>query len=102
MRKFSVVYVPIGVNTFCLESAQVQFEQSCRMIRSFEPESVCPPGILFELQDLTDYLDMTAPDLFILQNITFANSAYTQEVLKRAGDCPILLWTLREPVVNGT
>ena len=36
----------------------------------------------------------------ILQNITFANAAYASEVLKKL-DCPILLWTLREPVIDG-
>ena len=36
----------------------------------------------------------------ILQNITFANAAYASEVLKRFS-CPVLLWTLREPVIDG-
>jgi L-fucose isomerase-like protein len=40
------------------------------------------------------------PDLIILQNVTFANAAYIMEVLNRF-DCPLLLWTLREPVVDG-
>lgn len=40
------------------------------------------------------------PDLVILQNITFANAAYASEVLKKL-DCPILLWTLREPAIDG-
>lgn len=37
----------------------------------------------------------------MLQNITFANAAYASEVLKRFA-CPIVLWTLREPVIDGT
>jgi L-fucose isomerase-like protein len=40
------------------------------------------------------------PDVIILQNITFANAAYASEVLRRF-DAPILLWTLREPVIDG-
>ena len=37
----------------------------------------------------------------MLQNITFANAAYAMEVLRRFRDVPILLWTLREPVIDG-
>ena len=39
-------------------------------------------------------------DLIILQNVTFANSAYATEVFKKL-DAPVLLWTLREPVIDG-
>ena len=40
------------------------------------------------------------PDLIVFQNLTFANAAYMSEVLRRF-DCPMLLWTLREPVIDG-
>ena len=36
----------------------------------------------------------------MFQNLTFANAAYMSEVLRRF-DCPVLLWTLREPVIDG-
>ena len=36
----------------------------------------------------------------MFQNLTFANAAYMSEVLRRF-DCPMLLWTLREPVIDG-
>lgn len=49
---------------------------------------------------LDAFLEECQPDLVILQNITFANAAYASEVLKKL-DCPILLWTLREPVIDG-
>jgi L-fucose isomerase-like protein len=46
-------------------------------------------------------MDEIDPDLIVLQNITFANAAYASEILHRFTDVPILLWTLREPVIDG-
>ena len=45
-------------------------------------------------------MDTLQPDLIVFQNLTFANAAYMSEVLRRF-DCPLLLWTLREPVIDG-
>ena len=93
---FCPVYVPVGVPTFHLESAQDQFEKSVRMLRAF----VCPEKMLLSLDDLQHFLDGLHPDLVVFQNLTFANAAYMSEVLRRY-EGPILLWTLREPVIDG-
>ena len=98
---FQVAYVPIGVGTFHLESAQEQFDRSVAMLKELCGSCVFPDKMLLTVDDLCAYLDTIHPDLIILQNITFANAAYAGEVLKRF-DCPILLWTLREPVIDGT
>ena len=97
---FQVAYVPIGVGTFHMESAGMEFQKSVEMLRSLTENGVYPDKMLLNLKDLDDYLDTLQPDLIILQNITFANAAYSCEVLKRFR-CPILLWTLREPVIDG-
>ncbi len=97
---FQVAYIPIGVGTFHLESAQIEFEKSVKMISSLTDNGVYPEKMLLTIQDLTEFLDQIDPDLIVLQNITFANAAYASEVLKRF-TCPILLWTLREPVIDG-
>ncbi len=97
---FQVAYVPIGVGTFHLESAQVQFEKSIELISSLTDCGVYPDKMLLTLEDLDAFLDTIHPDLIILQNITFANAAYASQVLKRF-TCPILLWTLKEPVIDG-
>ena len=100
MSDFKLAYVPIGVPTFELVSAGEQFEKSKKMLRSLCADAVCPEEMLLSVDKLTAFLDGLSPDLIVLQNITFANSAYVCEVLKRF-DCPILLWTLREPVIDG-
>ncbi len=98
--KFQVVYVPIGVGTYHMETAHDQFDQSVSLLKSISDEVVCPEDILLTVDALSAYLDTVDPDLVILQNITFANAAYASEVLKRFS-CPILLWTIREPVIDG-
>ena len=97
---FQVAYIPIGVGTFHLESAQSQFEQSVELISSLTDKAVWPEKMLLTVDDLTEFLDGIDPSVIILQNTTFANAAYASEVLKRFS-CPILLWTLREPVIDG-
>lgn len=98
--KFQVAYVPIGVGTFHLESAQAAFDQSKELLSSLTDAAVYPENMLLTMDALNTYLDELHPDLIILQNVTFANAAYASEVLKRF-TCPILLWTLREPVIDG-
>ncbi|MBQ9685098.1 MAG: fucose isomerase [Oscillospiraceae bacterium] len=100
MKEFVPVYVPVGVPTFHLESAQDQFDRSVSMLRSVDERFVCPDQMLLTLDALRAFLDTVQPDLIVFQNLTFANAAYMAEVLRRF-DCPLLLWTLREPVIDG-
>ena len=100
MKPFTPVYVPVGVPTFHLESARDQFERSVKLLREVEEGFVCPEEMLLSIDRLRDYLDGLQPDLIVFQNLTFANAAYMAEVLRRF-DCPLLLWTLREPVIDG-
>lgn len=97
---FQVAYIPIGVGTFHLESAQIEFDKSIKLLSSLTEHGVYPDKMLLTLDDLNGFLDTIHPDLIVLQNITFANAAYAGEVLKRFA-CPVLLWTLREPVIDG-
>ena len=99
-RKFEVAYVPIGVPTFHLESAQIEFEKSIKMISEITDCGKYPEKMLLSMDALDDFLDSISPDLLIVQNITFANAAYISRVLQRF-DVPVLLWTLREPVIDG-
>ncbi len=98
----SIVYVPIGVPTFHQESARGAFEASLMLLRSLSGEVLAPAGPLLSVSAVGEFLDeITDPALLILQNATFANAAYASEVLRRFSDAPLLLWTLREPVIDG-
>ena len=100
MKPFVPVYVPVGVPTFHMESAQSAFERSSKALRAIDDAFVCPDEKLLSLDALRSYLEPLAPDLIVFQNLTFANAAYMAEVLRRT-DCPVVLWTLREPVIDG-
>lgn len=100
MADFQLAYVPIGVPTFHLESAQKEFDKSVELLNSLTDSVLVPDEMLLSIDKLDAFLDGVNPDLIVLQNITFANSAYASEVLRKF-DCPILLWTLREPVIDG-
>ncbi|MBR0207701.1 MAG: fucose isomerase [Oscillospiraceae bacterium] len=100
MKEFTPVYVPVGVPTFHLESAQRQFDLSVGLLKAVDERFAVPEKMLLSLDDLRAFLDGVSPDLIVFQNLTFANAAYMSEVLRRF-DCPMLLWTLREPVIDG-
>ena len=97
---FNAVYIPVGVPTYHLETAQDQFERSCAMLRAVDADFVCPDEMLLGLDKLRAFLEGKNPDLVVFQNLTFANAAFMSQVLRRF-DCPVLLWTLREPVIDG-
>ena len=100
MKKFEVLYIPIGVPTFHLESAQREFDASVELIKAIEPDAIVPDEMILSIDLLRTFLDDKNPDLVIVQNITFANAAYATEVFKRL-NAQFLLWTLREPVIDG-
>lgn len=102
MKDFEAAYVPIGVGTFHMPSADAAFAASKKMLKGICDKVAVPDEKLLTIDALDAYLDTLHPDLIILQNLTFANAAYASEVVHRFPDVPILLWTLREPVIDGT
>ena len=100
MNEFTPVYVPVGVPTFHMESAEDAFARSCKALKRLDPRFVCPAEKLLSVDALKAYLETVRPDLIVFQNLTFANAAYMSEVL-RVYSGPIVLWTLREPVIDG-
>lgn len=101
MKQFEIAYLPIGVPTFHLESARAEFERSAKLLQGFGESTKVPADLLLSLDQLNEFMEPLDPELIILQNATFANAAYSQEVLHRFPDVPILLWALREPVIDG-
>ncbi len=100
-KEFQIAYLPIGVPTFHLESAGNEFQKSAELLTSICAGTRVPGEMLLSVDKLNDFMDTLDPDLIILQNITFANAAYAQEVLHRFPNVPIVLWALREPVIDG-
>ena len=101
MKKFEVIYVPAGVGTFHMESAKDRLEKSVGLLKSIYEDTVCPDGMLLSPDEVDSFLEGKDPDLIIFQNLTFANSAYMQQVMRRFTSVPLLIWTLREPAIDG-
>ena len=100
MQPFTPVYVPVGVPTFHMPSAEDVFHRSAVLLKSLCSDTVCPEQMLLSVDALRDFLRPLKPDLVIFQNLTFANAAYMSEVL-RTVSCAVVLWTLPEPVIDG-
>lgn len=98
--QFNYLYIPIGVPTFHLESAGAEFEKSIELLKGIDDALIAPDEMLLSIDKLNAFTADKNPDFVIVQNITFANGAYIAEVLRRF-ECPVLLWTLREPVIDG-
>lgn len=101
MKEFQVAYIPVGVPTFHLESAGKLFEESADLLRGFCENVKVPSEMLLSIDKLKAFLEEIDPDLIVLQNITFANAAYASEVMHHFSSVPLLLWTLREPMIDG-
>lgn len=101
MKEFQVAYIPVGVPTFHLESAGKLFEESADLLRGFCNNVKVPSEMLLSIDKLNAFLEEIDPDLIVLQNVTFANAAYASEVMHHFSSVPLLLWTLREPVIDG-
>ena len=101
MKDFTPVYIPVGVPTFHLESARDLLERSRSLLQAVCPDLAVPDDILLSVEAVKDFISGLEPGLIVFQNLTFANAAYISEVIQTC-DCPVLLWTLREPVIDGT
>ena len=98
---FEYMYIPIGVPTYHLESAQKEFDKSVELLKGIDESVEVPDELLLSIDKLDEFIEGKRPDLIIVQNITFANGAYIAQALRKT-DCPVVLWTLREPVIDGT
>lgn len=96
-----ILYLPIGVPTFHLESAQAEFEKSVSLLKKIDDSIAVPDEMLLSTQKLDEFIEGKQPSLVIIQNVTFANGEYTARIMRKF-DCYVLLWTLREPVIDGT
>ncbi len=107
MTDFSIVYVPVGVGTFHMETAGQAFRDTCALLCSLAEEAglqegtlKLPEGILFSSAEVDAWMDGKDPSLVILQNVTFANAGYTEKLLAHT-KAPVLIWTLRDPAADG-
>lgn len=92
------VYYPIGVPTYDMEAAQKIFDASSSLLRNIGYHVQYPDNTILSLSALEKQITKNGnADLVIIQNITFANSAYTAKIVTAHREANFLLWTLEEP-----
>ena len=98
---FEALYLPIGVSSFDVETAGDKLLDSKQVINQVDKNIVMPEGLLLSIDAVAEFLRDKNPDLVIVQSVTFADASYIAEIMHRV-DCQIILWTIPEPVVDGT
>ena len=101
MAEFKALYIPAATGTFHMETAEDQFRKSVTALKSISDNIICPEEKLIGSDAVKEFVKGRKAELVIFQNLTFANGAFISEVLKELPRCPVLLWTLREPVIDG-
>ena len=96
---FRTIYIPVGVPTFDQTAAGDMIRKSSALLKELCPDIDVPEGLLLGADKVAAFTAEKQADLAVIQNVTFANGAYTAEVLL-ALDCPVLLWTPEEPVAD--
>ena len=62
-----VVYVPIGVGTYHMETAADLLARSIATLKGISEDVVCPEQVLLTVDAVAEYLSDKNPDLVILQ-----------------------------------
>ncbi|MGI8315966.1 sulfoquinovose isomerase [Halobacillus mangrovi] len=99
----SVLYVPIGRKTFDLEAGEVQRQKSSEMLKELEVSLIEPEGILTSPDELKDFLKTVQKEKVvttIYQSVTFADGEFVETLIKEV-DAPVVVWSIREPSING-
>lgn len=97
---FQTVYLPIGVPSYDLDEAKMKFNDSVSMLKQVDKNIVIPDGPIVSLGEIRSFLKDKNPKFAIVQNLTFATGTFITEILRKI-DCPVLLWTIPEPVIDG-
>ena len=93
----TVVYLPIGRETFDMDAANNVFTQSAEYLRTLEAHVLVPEGVITSLEELTAVLEQFAvePDLILLQFATFVDATFAQKVAE-VYDAPFVVWSVLE------
>ena len=96
-----IVFLPLARTTFSMPDATDSFNKSCQMLEGLVDNLQRPQEMLTSPEMLSDYLTtIDSPDLIIYQCTTFISGDFVTEITRRF-NCPVLVWSLREPSIDG-
>jgi len=97
----NIVFLPLARTTFSMPDAEAVFNQSCRLLEGLTEQLQRPREMLTSLEMLSDYVDtLESPGLIIYQCTTFIGGDFVSKLMQRF-DCPIIVWSVREPSIDG-
>lgn len=94
----TVVYLPIGRQTFDMDAANNVFVQSAEYLQPLDAQVLVPEGVITSVEDLTAVMERFAvvPDLVVLQFATFVDATFARKVAE-VYDAPFVVWSVLEP-----
>lgn len=96
-----VAFFPVARTTFFMPSAEEIFENSSCVLQKIFKNISKPDGLLTSPEMLEGFADtLSAQDLIIFQCTTFVGSEFISELTRRF-NCPIVIWSVREPSIDG-
>lgn len=97
----NIAFIPNGRLTFSVPDAEAAREASLKMLEKLFGNVQAPSELLTDPQMVGAFSDsITAPDLLVYQCTTFIGADFMIELTRRF-KCPIVIWTLREPSIDG-
>lgn len=100
--KLNIVLFPLARVNFSMPDAEENFKKSCTLLDTLFGSINKPEGLITSPVMLSDFADtVTQPDLIIYQCTTFVGGDFVTELTRRF-DCPIIIWALREPSIDGS
>lgn len=97
---FQILYLPIGKQIYNLEQAQMKLGDSVQVLKKIDKNIIIPQDILLSKGDIDSFLQDKQPDFVIVQTLTYADASYITEIIRKI-NCPVMLWSIPEPVVDG-
>lgn len=96
-----VAFFPLARTTFFMPSAEENFKKSCDTLQGIFKGISIPKELITSTEALEEFADtLTEQDLIIYQCTTFIGGEFVTELTRRF-NCPIVIWSVREPSIDG-
>ena len=99
--EFNVAFFPNGRLTFSVLDAEANKKASIEMLENIFGVIQTPKELLTAPEMVGEFADtLIRPDLIVYQCTTFIGADFMMELTRRF-ECPIVVWSVREPSIDG-
>lgn len=102
MQDIQLAFIPAAWATFYMPSARENYKKSVALVKELCPKASIPDEMITSVEMLDGFLQKLSapPDLVIFQCTTFVGAEFINTATRRA-ECPVVLWAIREPAIDG-